>query len=192
KEAYMKTIIYMVRHAESPYTEGNERTRGLTSKGKADVEKITERLKDEGIELMISSPYNRAILSIKGLAEYLRLEIKTFEDLREKYFADDIIENTELMSLIREKFYDFEYCLPGGETNADCQNRSISVMKMILEEHAGKKIVIGTHGLVMTLMMNSFDSSYGLDFLDQLKKPDIYKLYFEELELKEVERLWNE
>ncbi|WP_127507580.1 histidine phosphatase family protein [Paenibacillus humicus] len=188
----MKTIIYMVRHAESPYTEGNERTRGLTSKGKADVEKITERLKDEGIELMISSPYNRAILSIKGLAEYLRLEIKTFEDLREKYFADDIIKNTELMSLIREKFYDFEYCLPGGETNADCQNRSISVMKMILEEHAGKKIVIGTHGLVMTLMMNSFDSSYGLDFLDQLKKPDIYKLYFEELELKEVERLWNE
>ncbi|MGK9250643.1 histidine phosphatase family protein [Paenibacillus humicus] len=188
----MKTIIYMVRHAESPYTEGNERTRGLTSKGKADVEKITERLKDEGIELMISSPYNRAILSIKGLAEYLRLEIKTFEDLRERYFADDIIENTELMSLIREKFYDFEYCLPGGETNADCQNRSISVMKLILEEHAGKKIVIGTHGLVMTLMMNSFDSSYGLDFLDQLKKPDIYKLYFEELELKEVERLWNE
>lgn len=43
----------------------------------------------------------------------------------------------------------------------------------------------------MTLMMNYFDSSYGLDFLNQLKKPDIYKLSFENLELKEVKRLWN-
>ena len=38
----MKTIIYMVRHAESPYNEGTERTRGLTTKGKGDVEKVTE------------------------------------------------------------------------------------------------------------------------------------------------------
>ena len=82
--------------------------------------------------------------------------------------------------------------LPGGESNADCQNRSISVIKTILKEHSGKKIAIGTHGLVMTLMMNYFDSSYGLDFLNQLKKPDIYKLSFENLELKEVIRLWNE
>ncbi|SFL30896.1 2,3-bisphosphoglycerate-dependent phosphoglycerate mutase [Paenibacillus sp. 1_12] len=36
----MKTIIYMVRHAESPYTEGNERTRGLTPKGKMNAETV--------------------------------------------------------------------------------------------------------------------------------------------------------
>ncbi|MFD2613432.1 histidine phosphatase family protein [Paenibacillus gansuensis] len=188
----MKTIIYMVRHAESPYTEGTERTRGLTTKGKGDVEKVTEILKEEGIDVAISSPYNRAILSIEGLAQYLGLDIKTFEGLRERCFAGEIIEDAELMSVIREKFYDFDYSLPGGESNSDCQNRSISVIKNILKEHSGKKIAIGTHGLVMTLMMNYFDSSYGLDFLNQLKKPDIYKLRFENLELKEVIRLWNE
>ncbi|GGG70466.1 histidine phosphatase family protein [Paenibacillus radicis (ex Gao et al. 2016)] len=188
----MKTIIYMVRHAESPYTEGTERTRGLTIKGKGDVEKITAILKEEGIDIVVSSPYNRAILSIEGLAQNLGVEIKTFEDLRERYFAEEIIENAELMSAITDKFYDFDYCLPGGESNSDCQNRSISVLKNILKEHSGKKIAIGTHGLVMTLMMNYFDSSYGLNFLNQLKKPDIYKLSFENLELKEVTRLWNE
>lgn len=186
----MKTIIYMVRHAESPYTEGTERTRGLTTRGKSDVEKVTEVLKEEGIDVIISSPYTRAILSIEGLAQNLGLDIKTFEDLRERYFAGEII--ADLMSVIREKFYDFDYSLPGGESNSDCQNRSISVIKNILKEHSGKKIAIGTHGLVMTLMMNYFDSSYGLDFLNQLKKPDIYKLSFENLELKEVIRLWNE
>ncbi|MDD9269305.1 histidine phosphatase family protein [Paenibacillus sp. GCM10023248] len=188
----MKTTIYMVRHAESPYTEGTERTRGLTTKGKGDVEKVTENLKEEGIDVIISSPYNRAILSIEGLAQHLELDIKTFEDLRERDFAGEMIENGELMSVIREKFYEFDYSLPGGESNSDCQNRSISVIKNILKEHSGKKIAIGTHGLVMTLMMNYYDSSYGLDFLNQLKKPDIYKLSFENLELKEVIRLWNE
>lgn len=188
----MKTIIYMVRHAESPYNEGTERTRGLTTKGKGDVEKVTEILKGEGIDIIISSPYNRAILSIEGLAQYLGLEIKTFEDLRERYFAGEIIENAELMSVIKKGFNDLDYSLPGGESNSDCQNRAISVIKNILKEHSGQKVAIGTHGLVMTLMMNYFDSSYGLDFLNQLKKPDIYKLRFENLELKEVIRLWNE
>lgn len=158
----MNTIVYMVRHAESPYDEGTERTRGLTTKGKSDVEKVTEILKEEGIDIIISSPYNREILSVEGLAQNLGLDIETFEDLRERHFAGEIIEN--LMSVIREKFYDFDYALPGGESNSDCQNRSISVIKNILKEHSGKKIAIGTHGLVMTLMINYFDSSYGLDF----------------------------
>lgn len=189
----MKTIIYMVRHAESPYTEGNERTRGLTPKGKINVEKVTEVLKDEGIDIIISSPYARAILTVEGLAQKLNLDIKTFEDLRELLFAgeDYIIENIELMSVIREKFNDTDYALPGGESNAVCQNRSIAVLKSILKENEGKKIAIGTHGLVMTLMMNYFDLNYGVDFLNQLKKPDIYKMEFENLELKEVTRLWN-
>lgn len=80
--------------------------------------------------------------------------------------------------------------MPGGESNADCQSRSITVLKTILKEHMGKKIAMGTHGLVMTLMMNYFDSRYGLDFLDRLKKPDVYKLQFEGLELIEVIRMW--
>lgn len=46
----MKTYIYMVRHGESPKTENNERTRGLTDRGLADAKRITEMLKDEGID----------------------------------------------------------------------------------------------------------------------------------------------
>ncbi|MEK3917706.1 histidine phosphatase family protein [Paenibacillus sp. FSL H7-0331] len=188
----MKTIIYMVRHGESPYNEGNERTRGLTPKGKIDIEKVTKLLVGEGIDMIISSPYTRAILSVEGLAEHLNLDIKVFEDLRERHFAAEIIENAELMSSIRESFNDPDYTLPGGESNADCQKRAIAVLKPILKEHKGKKIAIGTHGLVMTLMMNHFDPAYGFEFLNQLKKPDIYKMLLEDLELKEVTRLWND
>ncbi|MCY9694773.1 histidine phosphatase family protein [Paenibacillus alginolyticus] len=190
----MKTIIYMVRHAESPYTEGNERTRGLTLEGKMNAETITEILKDEGINIIVSSPYARAILTLEGLAKELELDIKIFEDLRERHFSgeDYIISNEEFMPAIKKMFDDPNYALPGGESNTVCQNRSVVVLKNILEEYKGKKVAIGTHGNVMTLMMNYFDSNYGLDFLNQTKKPDIYKMHFKDLVLEEVTKLWKE
>ncbi|MEX0418061.1 histidine phosphatase family protein, partial [Bacillus sp. C30] len=54
----MKTFIYMVRHGDSPKF-GKEGTRGLTEKGKLDVQRITDILQGEGIDVVISSPYNR-------------------------------------------------------------------------------------------------------------------------------------
>ncbi len=188
----METIIYMVRHAESPYTEGSERTRGLTLEGKKNAGKITELLKGEGINIIISSPYARAILTVEGLAEALELDIQIFEDLRERHFSDCLITNEEFMPATKRMFDDPAYALPGGESNTECQNRSVGVMKYILEEHKGKKIAIGTHGNVMTLMMNYFDTTYGWDFLIQTKKPDIYKMLFKDLELIEVKRLWKD
>ncbi len=107
----MKTTIYMVRHAESPYTEGSERTRGLTPKGKINVEKVTEILKDEEIDIIISSPYARAILTVEGLAQLLKLDIKIIEDLRERHFAREnyIITDAAFMPAITEMFNDTDY-----------------------------------------------------------------------------------
>lgn len=44
----------------------------------------------------------------------------------------------------------------------------------------------------MTLMMNYFDNQYGLEFLMNTSKPDIYKLEFKEEQFMNVERLWRE
>ena len=190
----MKTIIYMVRHAESPYSKGSERTRGLTHGGMLNANKVTEILMDEGIDFIISSPYARAILTVEGLAKQLNLDIEIFEDLRERHFVGENINisNEQFMTAFNDMFDDPEFALPGGESNRDCQSRSVEVLKNIIEGNKGKKIAIGTHGNVMTMMINYFNSSYGYDFLNQTTKPDIYKMVFEELELIEVSRLWND
>lgn len=52
----MKTCLYMVRHGESPKSEGNERTRGLTEKGNADAQHAAQLLRKEGIDIFLSSP----------------------------------------------------------------------------------------------------------------------------------------
>ncbi|WP_199621261.1 hypothetical protein [Paenibacillus alkalitolerans] len=43
----MKTYIYFVRHAISPLSLENERTRGLSEQGRKDSERVAEILKDE-------------------------------------------------------------------------------------------------------------------------------------------------
>lgn len=186
----MRTFIYLVRHGESPYDEGDERTRGLTPKGKADIEQVTKRLIEEGIDQVVSSPYARAVLSVQGLAEQLNVEIAVYEDLRERHFSSEMLDDAALISGIARSYDEPDYTMPGGESNANCQKRAIAVLETLLHSYNGMKVAVGTHGVVMTLMMNHFDPVYDLAFLNQLKKPDIYKLEFTDRELKAVTRLW--
>lgn len=189
----MKTFIYMVRHGESPKTEGNERTRGLTDKGRSDSRIITELLKEEGIDTFVSSPYRRAVLTIEEVARFLGKEILVFEELKEIVFSSDdkIMSDKELYPLVKKMFSDPDFSLPGGESITICHNRVIPIMKKILNENKGRKIAIGTHGAVMTMMMGYFDRQYDLDFLLNTSKPDIYKMEFDEEVLVGTERLWR-
>ncbi|MEH7459174.1 histidine phosphatase family protein [Bacillus sp. JJ1127] len=189
----MRTFIYMVRHGESPKTEGNERTRGLTEKGKLDTYRITDILQEEGIDVFVSSPYNRSILTIQEFAKHLGQEVLVFEDLKERMFSaeDKRIIDEELLPLLKKSFSDPNFALTGGESNAVCQDRAVKVLKELLKTYRGQKVVLGTHGAVMTLMMGYYDNQYDLDFLLHTSKPDIYRMEFNGQELIEVKRLWE-
>ncbi|HDR7517588.1 histidine phosphatase family protein [Bacillus mobilis] len=188
----MSTYIYMVRHGESPKLEGNERTRGLTEKGHMDACRVTDILKEERIDAFISSPYNRATLTVEKAADFYEKEIVVYENLKECMFSneDQIISDKEVYPLVKKMFSDPDFALKEGESYKDCQRRVVKVLKEILMDFQGQKIVIGTHGLVMTLMMNYFDNQYGFEFLIHASKPDIYKLEFKDEQLMNVERLW--
>ncbi|MDR0267212.1 histidine phosphatase family protein [Paenibacillus sp.] len=190
----MKTFIYMVRHGESPKTEGNERTRALTDKGMQDAKIIAELLKDEGIDVFISSPYQRAILTIEESARSAGKEVLVFEDLKEIVFAgeDRILQDQEVYPLVKRMFAEPDFSLPGGESITIGRDRTVALLKTILKDYQGQKVVIGTHGAVMTLMMGYFDRQYDIEFLLTTSKPDIYRMGFDEDRLTKVERLWKE
>lgn len=190
----MKTYIYLVRHGESPKTEGNERTRGLTAKGLSDANRVTEILQDEGIDIFISSPYRRAILTIDGLAKKLGKDILVCEDLRELVFVggDKIIPDQELYPLVKRMFSEPDLLQPAGESISICRERSMKALKEILNKNNGNKIVIGIHGLIMTLMLSHFDENYGYDFLFNTSKPDIYRMEFENDKCLEIKRCWTD
>ncbi|MBW8352032.1 histidine phosphatase family protein [Bacillus sp. IITD106] len=155
----MKTFIYMVRHGESPKTEGTERTRGLTQKGKLDAYQVANILQDEEIEVYVSSPYKRAILTIQELAKRSGKDVLVYEDLKERIFSNDdfCIPDKELYPLLTTSFSNPKFALMGAESNADCQKRAVKVLREILTIYRGCRVAIGTHGVVMTLMMGYYD-----------------------------------
>ncbi|MHA7966775.1 histidine phosphatase family protein [Paenibacillus sp. CAU 1782] len=189
----MYTYIYMVRHGESPKAEGNERTRGLTEKGAADAKRITSLLQREGIDAFYSSPYLRAVQTVEDLAGSLSCEVELVEELKEIVFLSDdkIMPDHELYPLVNKMFINRELSSPGEESVVDCQRRSVAVLEEILKKNNGQKVAIGTHGAVMTLMMEHFDPQYGFEFLMKTSKPDVYKMTFEGEKLLHVDRLWE-
>ncbi|MDA1589978.1 histidine phosphatase family protein [Bacillus paranthracis] len=189
----MNTYIYMVRHGESPKLEGSERTRGLTEKGSLDAHRVTDILKAEAIDTFISSPYKRAVLTIEKAANFYEEEVLIYENLKECMFLseDQVISDKEVYPLVKKMFSNSDFARTEGESYTDCQRRVVKVLREILMDFQGQKIVIGTHGLVMTLMMNYFDEQYDFEFLMNTSKPDIYKMEFNEEQLMNVERLWK-
>ena len=189
----MTTILYMIRHAESPFVFGQERTRGLSIQGETDARKVAELMLLEKVDVIVSSPFVRSIKTIEEVAKNLGLEIELLEELRERMIKGDYeLPWEEVKPAIEKSFSDKDYCLPGGETTKQAQERAIPIIKRLLNEYEGKNIVVGTHGNIMTIMMNYFDDQYGYDFWASTSKPDIYKLHFNDSVLKDVERIWGQ
>ena len=87
------TTVYFVRHAEPNYANHNDVQRELTDKGLLDRELVTQYLADKEIDVVLSSPYKRAVDTVRDFADKNRLTIQTVEDFRERKVDSVWIEN---------------------------------------------------------------------------------------------------
>ncbi|MGH1284599.1 histidine phosphatase family protein [Bacillus toyonensis] len=180
------TTIYFVRHAHSTYTK-EERERPLSEKGYCDAENVTRLLEDEHIDVVISSPYKRAIQTVQGIANTYNVSIQIEEDLRERLLSSEPVE--DFNDAIENVWEDWTFAYEGGESNDVAQKRAVLCMQNILGKYKGKNIVIGTHGNIMVLLMNYFDSKYDFQFWKTLLMPDVYKLIFDNNRFISAERI---
>ncbi|HDX9654481.1 TPA: histidine phosphatase family protein [Bacillus wiedmannii] len=180
------TTIYFVRHAHSIYTK-DERVRPLSEKGHLDVENVTRLLKDKHIDVVISSPYKRAIQTVQGIANTYNISIQIEEDLRERLLSKEPV--TDFNDAVQKVWEDWDFAHEGGESNDVAQRRAVICMQNILKKYENKNIVIGTHGNIMVLLMNYFDSKYDFQFWKTLHMPDVYKLTFDNNCFSSAERI---
>ncbi len=85
--------IYFVRHAEPNYNNHEDAERELSEKGMEDRKRVTAFLCDKEIDLVVSSPFRRAVDTIRDLAEKKGLEIELIEDFRERRVDSGWIED---------------------------------------------------------------------------------------------------
>lgn len=180
------TELYFVRHAHADYSEDH---RPLSLKGNRDVERVTSLFNDQRIDAIYSSPYKRAIQTVQGIARYHDVPIQIVDALKERQLADGAMENFQ--EALQRVWQEPSFAWAGGESNRQAMIRAVQSLQSIIFSHPHDSIVIGTHGNILVLMMQSFDSQYDYAFWQKLSMPDIYRLSFRELTLLEVERLWQ-
>lgn len=183
------TTIYFIRHAEPDYTNHNDRERPLTQKGKEDSKSVTQYLSDKNIDTVLSSPYTRAVETIKDFADTFGLPILIVEDFRERkvdsIWIEDFNKFTEM------QWNDFYYKLSDGECLWEVQSRNIDALVQVLRVYENKNIVIGSHGTALSTIINYFEPSYGFEDFQRIRDimPWIVKLSFQGEKLIHMEKI---
>ncbi|WP_042473595.1 histidine phosphatase family protein [Bacillus ndiopicus] len=178
--------IYFVRHAHSHYTP-DEYGRPLSEEGIAEALKLTKVFNAIEIHAMYASNYQRAIETIQPIANDKNLPIIHEETLNERILAKEIIP--DFLSAIQKVWAEPTFSFLGGESNIAAQNRVIPTIEKLLTLHKDENIIIGTHGNILTLLLNHFDKQYNIVFWHSLQMPDIIIAKFENNQLISTERL---
>lgn len=182
------TNLYLVRHAHSIYSP-DELGRPLSEKGLADAFEVTEILKTEDIDLVISSPYKRAIQTVQDIANLMKKEVEIYEGFKERILTTEPTE--DFTHAITKVWEDENFAWEGGESNLVAQKRGIEAINQVLEQYKNQNVVIGTHGNIMVLIMKYFDRRYNFEFWKRLEMPDIFKLSLDGKSLVDVTRVWK-
>jgi 2,3-bisphosphoglycerate-dependent phosphoglycerate mutase len=186
-----ETIVYFIRHAKAPFSLENYHDRSLSSEGKTATKNLVKLFNSVPVDVFVSSSSPREVETIKPVALAKNKSIETYDELRELLLRgpETFIEEDKIEAEIEKVIANESYKLPGGESASEVLGRGLPIFQKILEQYAGKTIVLGTHGIIMTLMLRSFDSSIGFDFWKQTTKPDVYRAVFNNKKMKKVQRL---
>lgn len=183
------TQIYLVRHAHSTVT-ADEVGRPLSPKGEESLSRLSKIMAGEFIDAVYSSPYRRAVQTIERIAKTYDCSISLVDGFRERQLSLAPIADRE--AAVQRAWQETDFALPGGESNRAAAERGITALRDVLHNQQGKRVAIGVHGTIMTLIMHALDGGYGLEFSRSLSTPDIYRLTFHGDTFVSGRRLWCE
>ena len=159
--------IILVRHGETEENKAGilmgDLPGVLSDLGKRQAEKLAERLKNEKIDLMISSDMDRAFDTAKAIAGFHPgVDLITDERLRERGIGD--FQGKSVDSI------DWENLPESVETNEEIENRVFELFGETLKKHPNKNILFAAHAgtnraLIRRIHEGGFD-----DFLDWKKQ----------------------
>lgn len=114
------TTVYFVRHATPNYNNHDDMFRELTEQGLCERKLVTDFLSDKNISIALSSPYKRAVDTIKEFADFKKLQIQIIDDFRERKIDSEWIE--DFNGFCQKQWEDFDFKLSDGESLREVQN----------------------------------------------------------------------
>lgn len=149
----MNNKLIFIRHAETkidkdiPIEEW-----ALTETGEEQAKQIANSGEFDDADMLISSEENKAYLTIKPLADKLNKEIIRVEDLGEIKRPDsEKLTSEEYKKMKKMIFEDLDFTKYNWETANHALSRFRKAVDGINNKYESKKIIICSHGTVLTL-----------------------------------------
>lgn len=178
--------IYLIRHCQAT---GQEAEAELTEVGQEQALQLADYLAAVPVEYIISSPFTRAVKTIKPYAEKNSLSVQEEERLSERVLSHENL--TDWLTALEQSFIDVDLRFGQGETSREAQSRGMAVLKELWDSPY-ENIVLVTHGNLLALLLQHFEPSFGFKEWQRLSNPDVYQLSFEDnMDQAEVKRIWQ-
>ncbi len=175
------TTIYLARHAMSaPSPELPEPDWPLSEDGKEQALNLRDRLDDLGIDRAYSSPFPRAVETVRPFCEGAGLDIEIEPDLKERKLTDRYIEDWYV--ILKRAWSDFDFALPNCESGKVCQERMKACIVRLATDNVGKVLLACSHGNAIGLYLNHLDDSFGFKDWESIQTPDLFRIVYTDLE----------
>lgn len=163
----MRKDFYIFRHGQSSYNlkgliQGHTNNSELTDIGKEQALDVGKRLKNKGVELIVSSPLRRALQTAEFANKSLNVPIQTDEHFIEVNVGDaegmHYLEAQRTYSDIFDKLHsktpgNDEICYPNGETRKQVRKRVFEGLDYWAAQNDINNIAISSHGIMLSQIL---------------------------------------
>lgn len=153
----MSTTILCIRHALTDAVGARLTSRSagvqLSDIGRAQTERLRERLRAVAIAAVYSSPMERAVATAEPIARDRMMPVQIADGLTEVDFGEwtgltfaELDAKPEWQRFNRQRG---TAVVPGGEAAADVQRRVVAALRALASRHPGETIVAVSHADVI-------------------------------------------
>lgn len=205
----MITTIYLVKHAEELKENGIKNTNEsaqvmnekyiLSVKGEEQSKKLSENPELDNIDVLWSSSYARAKATAKYIAYRNNIELNIDSNLNERKLGNlEDVSNwmkNKTIGVVQAYLQDKNWKAREGESCEKATKRATFFLQKILKQNMGKRIVLVSHGALISFLLTNWctlNKDTKLVFNDkviEIKEPSITKLTFDNQKLLNIESI---
>ncbi len=205
----MKTIIYLVKHADELKENGIQNTNDtaqlinekyiLSVKGEEQSKRLSESPELHNIDVLWSSSYARAKATAKYIAYRNNININIDSRLNERKLGnlEDLSRwmKNKPFGVVQAYLQDKKWKAREGESCEEATERVTFFLQKILQENDGKKIVLVSHGALISFLLTNWcelNEEMKLVFnnkIIEIKEPSVTKLTFDKQKLICIESI---
>lgn len=158
--------LFLIRHAKSADHEALRRqtpTSPLGQEGKLQAQKVAQRMKEESIDTIFASKWDRARETAEYIAKAVGKDVELFDGIHEKEqnpavyglpIEDPIVKRyqEEVSRFERDLHWKFDGL---GESVYDVIARAQAFRKHLEREHSGEDVLVVSHGIFISVFVIS-------------------------------------